>query len=87
MRMKTYTHDVDGVFVPALSGETFDSTDPYSGEVWAKIARESCADIDVAVTAAKGAMHGEWKTYDASHRGKLLSRLAELIEDDAARLA
>ncbi len=87
MRLKTYTHYIIGAFVPALSGKTFESADPYSGKVWAKIARESCADIDVAVTAAKGAMHGEWKTYDASHRGKLLSRLAELIEDDAARLA
>ena len=87
MRMKTYTHYINGAFVPALSGETFDSADPYSGEVWAKIARGSCADIDAAVTAAKDAMDGEWGTYNASHRGKLLNRLAELIEDDAVRLA
>lgn len=85
--MKTYTHYINGAFVPALSGKTFDSADPYSGEVWANIARGSDADIDVAVTAAKDAMDGEWGAYNASHRGKLLIRLAELIEDDAARLA
>ena len=85
--MKTYTHYINGAFVPALSGETFESTDPYSGKAWAKIARGSSADIDAAVTAAKEAMDGEWGTVNASHRGKLLNRLAELIEDDATRLA
>ncbi len=85
--MKTYTHYINGAFVPALSGETFESTDPYSGKAWAKIARGSSADIDAAVTAAKEAMDGEWGTVNASHRGKLLNRLAELIENDATRLA
>lgn len=85
--MKTYTHYINGAFVPALSGEMFDSVDPYSGEVWARIARGSSADIEVAVTAAKDAMRGEWGSYNATQRGKLLTRLAELIEDDAPRLA
>ncbi len=70
MCLKTYTHYINGAFVPALPGETFDSADPYSGEVWAKIARGSCADIDTAVTAAKDALDGEWETYNASHREK-----------------
>ena len=85
--MKAYTHYINGAFVPALSGEMFDSVDPYSGEVWARIARGSSADIEVAVTAAKDAMRGEWGSYNATQRGKLLTRLAELIEDDAPRLA
>ena len=85
--MKTYTHYINGSFVPAISGETIDSEDPYSGEVWARIARGSGEDVDAAVTAAKNAMEGEWSTLNASQRGKLLNRLAELIEDDAARLA
>ena len=85
--MKTYTHYINGAFVPALSGEMFDSVDPYSGKVWARIARGSSADIEVAVTAAKDAMRGEWGSYNATQRGKLLTRLAELIEDDAPRLA
>jgi len=85
--VKTYTHYINGAFVPALSGEMFDSVDPYSGEVWARIARGSSADIEVAVTAAKDAMRGEWGSYNATQRGKLLTRLAELIEDDAPRLA
>ncbi len=85
--MKTYTHYINGSFVPATSGETIDSEDPYSGEVWARVARGSGEDVDAAVTAAKNAMEGEWSTLNASQRGKLLNRLAELIEDDAARLA
>ncbi len=85
--METFTHYINGRFVPAASGESFDSTDPYSGEVWAKIARGSSADIDAAVKAAKDAMDGEWESCNATQRGKLLVRLAELIEKDAARLA
>ncbi len=85
--METFTHYINGRFVPAASGESFDSTDPYSGEVWAKIARGSSADIDAAVMAAKDAMDGEWGSCNATQRGKLLVRLAELIERDATRLA
>ena len=87
MPVETFTHYINGRFVPAASGESFDSTDPYSGEVWAKIARGSSADIDAAVTAAKDAMDGEWGSCNATQRGKLLVRLAELIEKDATRLA
>ena len=85
--METYTHYINGSFEPALSGETFDSTDPYSGEVWARVARGSSEDVDAAVAAAKNAMDGEWSTFSATQRGKLLNRLAELTEDSAARLA
>jgi len=45
MPVETFTHYANGRFVPAASGESFDSTDPYSGEVWAKISRGSSADI------------------------------------------
>ena len=85
--MKNFNHYINGRFVPAASGETFDSSDPYSGEVWAEIARGSSADVDAAVAAAKNAMQGEWSTINGSQRGKLLNRLAELIEDHAIRLA
>jgi len=87
MTTKNYTHYINGTFVPAASGEIFETSDPYSGRVWATIARGSSADVDAAVTAAKNALDGEWGTYNASQRGKLLNRLAELIERDATRLA
>jgi len=87
MTTKNYTHYINGNFVAAVSGETFETSDPYTGRVWATIARGSSADVDAAVTAAKNAMDGEWGTYNASQRGKLLNRLAELIERDATRLA
>ena len=87
MTTRNYTHYINGTFVPAASGEIFETSDPYSGRVWATIARGSSADVDAAVTAAKNAVDGEWGTYNASQRGKLLNRLAELIERDATRLA
>jgi len=87
MTTRNYMHYINGSFVPAASGEIFETSDPYSGRVWATIARGSSADVDAAVTAAKNALDGEWGTYNASQRGKLLNRLAELIERDATRLA
>jgi len=87
MTTRNYMHYINGTYVPAASGEIFETSDPYSGRVWATIARGSSADVDAAVTAAKNALDGEWGTYNASQRGKLLNRLAELIERDATRLA
>ncbi len=62
MTTKNYTHYINGNFVAAVSGETFETSDPYTGRVWATIARGSSADVDAAVTAAKNAMDGEWGT-------------------------
>lgn len=47
------------------------------------------ADVDLAVEAAKKAFHrySEWRTLDASQRGRLLYKLADLIERDAKYLA
>ena len=85
--METFNHYINGAHLPASSGETFESIDPYTGEVWAEIAKGSAADVDLAVAAAKDALDGEWGEYTPTKRGKLLVRLAELTEDNAERLA
>ncbi|MCA8879571.1 MAG: aldehyde dehydrogenase [Rhodobacteraceae bacterium] len=65
-----------------------DSIDPYLGKPWARIARGTAADTDLAVTAAKRAMYeGPWAKMTASERGKLMVRLADLVEKNAGRLA
>ena len=51
--MKTYQHYINGALCDPASGEWFDSENPYTGDVWAKIARGNADDIDHAVTAAK----------------------------------
>ncbi len=85
--METFNHYINGASLAASTGETFETTDPYTGEVWANVAKGSDADVDAAVTAAKNALDGEWGGFSPTHRGKLLVRLAELTEDNAERLA
>ncbi|MEX3959043.1 aldehyde dehydrogenase [Trinickia sp. EG282A] len=77
---------IDGTFEDA--DEHFDSIDPSSGSVWAQMPKASAQDVDRAVRAAHRALSDPaWADLTASARGKLLYRLAELIEGHAPRLA
>nr|XP_013808351.1 PREDICTED: acyl-CoA dehydrogenase family member 10 [Apteryx mantelli mantelli] len=73
----------------AVSKKTFPSVNPATGEVICQVAEGDKADVDKAVKAAKAAFQlgSPWRRMDASHRGKLLNRLADLIERDRAYLA
>ncbi len=84
--MKKYQHFINGAWTDPESGEWFDSENPYTGEVWAKIARGDAADMDKAVAAAKEAFENGWGTISLSYRGKLLCRLADIMDRDAERL-
>ena len=85
--MRIYRHYIDGAFAEPSSGAWFDSTDPYSGEVWARVAQGGAEDVKRAVAAAKAAFEGGWAETEPTRRGRLLHTLADLIERDAARLA
>ena len=85
--MKSYNHYINGKWVEPASGEYFDTENPYTGEVWAKVARGNADDADKAVTAANAAFEsGEWADMRPTQRGKLLVKLAEIIERESARL-
>ena len=85
--MKTYNHFINGVWVEPSSNAYFDTDNPYTGEVWAKIARGNAADAGQAVNAAKAAFNdGEWADMRPTQRGKLLVSLAKIIEREASRL-
>lgn len=84
--MKRYEHYINGEWTAPSAGRYFPTTNPYTGEDWAEIARGDPADVDRAVSAAATAMHGEWSRMTATARGKLLYRLAELIEENAPHL-
>ncbi|XP_042561612.1 aldehyde dehydrogenase, mitochondrial-like [Clupea harengus] len=73
----------------AVSKRTFPTINPATGEVICQVAEGDKADVDKAVKAAKDAFRfgSPWRRTDASHRGLLLSRLADAIERDAAYLA
>lgn len=68
--------------------DTFDSINPATGTTWATMPEAKEDDVNRAVQAAKTALHAkEWKTLTASQRGKLLYKLADLIESAAPELA
>src|SRR5712692_587603 len=72
----------------AEAREFFETFDPFTGKPWAKIPRCSAADVDAAVGAASQAFRaGPWRAMNASQRGRLLTRLADLIEAEADHLA
>ena len=86
--MKTHGHYIDGAYVDPIGGKTIDSINPYTGEVWARIAQGCAGDVDRAVAAASRAMReGPWPAMNASARGRLMHRLADLVAANAERLA
>lgn len=84
--LQRFQQYIDGTFEHAAS--EFDSIDPAGGTVWARMPAASADDVDRAVRAAHRTLNeAAWANLTASERGKLLYRLAELIERDALRLA
>jgi acyl-CoA reductase-like NAD-dependent aldehyde dehydrogenase len=77
---------IDGEFVDAASGETCPTLNPHDNSVIAEVAMAGKADVDAAVAAADQAF-GSWSRWAAADRGRLLLRLADLIEANAEELA
>lgn len=73
----------------SVSGKTFPTVNPTTGEVIAQVQEGDKADVDRAVQAAQKAfaLGSEWRTMDASDRGQLLHRLADLVERDRVLIA
>lgn len=79
---------VDGAFRPAKSDETFDSINPATGELVARVSAADAPDVDAAVRSAREAFDsGIWSRSPASHRKRVLLRLAELILEHRHELA
>ncbi len=72
---------IGGQWVEAASGKTFPTFNPATGEVLAQVAEGDKADIDRAVQAARTAFdQGPWRRITTSERGKLIWKLADLLE-------
>ena len=72
---------INGNWVDAVSGKTFPSYDPSTGEVLANVAEGDREDINLAVKAARKAFEtGPWRKMTAAERGRLIWKLADLIE-------
>jgi aldehyde dehydrogenase (NAD+) len=69
------------------TSDTLALTDPSTGEPLARIARGGPAEVDAAVGAAQAALEGSWGARTATERGRLLSRMAALVQAQADELA
>jgi aminomuconate-semialdehyde/2-hydroxymuconate-6-semialdehyde dehydrogenase len=82
-----FGHVIDGKETESESGSTFTSIDPYTREPWAAVALGDKADADRAVEAARKAFDsGPWPRMGHAERGRILHRLADLIDQNADEL-
>jgi len=73
---------------PAVSGKTFQTINPATEEVICEVAEGDKEDVDLAVHAARAAFEsGPWSKMDARDRGRLLHKLADLMEKHLDELA
>src|ERR671936_1947656 len=77
---KTFKNYIDGEWVDAASGDTFESTSPANGETIGVFPKSGSDDVDRAVAAAKAA-YERWRLVPAPKRGEILFRFAQLVTE------
>jgi aldehyde dehydrogenase (NAD+)/betaine-aldehyde dehydrogenase len=84
--MRRFQQYIDGAFEDGSA--SFESVNPATGQPWAVMPAASAEDVDRAVQAAHRAfLAPEWANLNATQRGKLLYKLADLVAANAGRLA
>src|SRR5438046_10185131 len=79
---------IGGKWLDSVSGKTFETINPATGEVICQVAEGDKADVDKAVKAGRKAFEeGPWPKTSAAERGRLLHKLADLIEKNREELA
>ncbi len=78
---------IDGQRVAALSGRVFETFNPATGEVIARVAEGDAQDIDRAVSSARKAFEGPWSKMSPAERERLLNKAADTLEAHAEELA
>jgi phenylacetaldehyde dehydrogenase len=79
---------IDGKWVEAVSGKTFDTIDPATEEKLTDVAEADAADVDIAVKAARRAFDAPtWGAISPHTRTRLLLKIADAVEANAAELA
>eukprot|EP00253_Pinus_taeda_P014418 PITA_14418 len=79
---------IDGEFVDAISGKTFETLDPRTGDLITRVAEGEKKDVDLAVKAARKAFDkGPWPRMSGYERGRFLNKYADLVEQHIDELA
>ena len=85
--IQSYRMYIDGGWTDASDGALFDSINPATNKVWARIPEATAEDVDRAVKAAHYAYSkGPWSKMTPTERGKILRRLADLLADKSEDL-
>ncbi|CAM8881503.1 unnamed protein product [Rhodiola kirilowii] len=91
LRLPTITYTklfINGQFVDAVSGKTFETVDPRTEQIITRVAEGDKDDIDLAVQAARAAFDsGPWPRLPGSERGRVMMKFAELVEQHAEEIA
>lgn len=86
--LEKYKMCINGAWMESASGDYFETDNPYTGQPWALIPQGDEDDVERAVQAAHTAFtSGEWPKLNATQRGGLLRKLADLIAGKAKHLA
>lgn len=78
---------IDGEFREAASGQAFETVNPATEETLATVAQAGEADVDAAMSAARGAYESIWSKLPPAERGKYLFRIARLLQERAREFA
>ena len=79
---------INGKWVNSISGKTFATLNPSTGQEICQVAEADSADVDLAVKAARKAFEsGPWKKMSAAERGRRINKLADLMEQNLPELA
>jgi acyl-CoA reductase-like NAD-dependent aldehyde dehydrogenase len=86
--MREHRLFIDGEFVDAASGQTFETRNPSDGSVICRVARADREDVDRAVSAARTAFdEGPWPSMTPQERSEILRRMADLLQSRQAELS
>jgi (Z)-2-((N-methylformamido)methylene)-5-hydroxybutyrolactone dehydrogenase len=87
MAITEYRMLIDGAWVAASDGGTFDSVNPATGSVWARVPEATAQDVDRAVRAAHAAgTTGLWAGMTPSARGRCLRKLGDLLAEHSEEM-
>jgi aldehyde dehydrogenase (NAD+) len=87
MPLEAQTLFIDGAWTSAASAAALDVRSPTDGETFSAISRGDKADVERAVGAARRALEGKWATMAGFERGRIMSKLSDLILANAEELA
>jgi len=85
--MREYQLYINGAFVPAATGKTFESINPFNQEKIATVSRAEEQDVELAVTAARAAFeNGPWPRMSGQERAVLIKAISDKINERAKDL-